>query len=122
MKTSKIEIPYDPEDPSKVALADVPTQCEVAHVSGDRYSAFLHITEADEPAADRTPTAFFVIRDGVDVPGMVITKDRHKPTQNPNLARDFDDDGVEKTKTYVRRIGKFESDDGDVMFVFERLS
>lgn len=119
MKTSKIAIPYILEDPTNVALADVPTHCEVVHVSGNASTAYLHITEADEPKADRTPTAFYVIRDGVDVEDMVVCKGANRPSTDPGRCRDGEED--EKVTTYVRRIGKFEVD-GEAVFVFERLS
>ncbi len=105
-------------------LVDMPTYCDVVFISGDAPDdgrpgeATLHITTSDKPGNGRTPTAFFVIEDGHDVPGLVI-QNQSGPAGDSGRRGPI---GDEDTNTYVRRVGKFQDDNGMLFFVFERLS
>lgn len=115
MKTSTIEIPYSSDDPTRVCLADVPSDAEVVHVSGDASTVTLHVSQPDKPSPKGRPTAFFVVADGTDTPGLATFSGA--PRCEPPTY--LDDDGDEVEFIQVRRIGKFETE-GQLFFVFER--
>ena len=124
MKCDKIEILFHTARPEDATLVDFPAYCEVVHVSGDVPedgqlegfgTAYLHINTPDKPSKARNPSAFYVIADGVDVPGFVISKRGDQGASN----RGMEDGDIEPT--FIRRVGKFTADSGVLFFVFERL-
>ncbi len=117
VKTQKIELPFNQEEPLLPILVDVPRSYEIVHVSGyldndgmDDGHAFLHVASSDDrPHVEMKATAFFVVPDGMDVPNwLVVTKSR------PDGCSYGDEE------TCVQRVGKFEVD-SELFFVFERM-
>ena len=120
MKSDKIAIEFDTNAVYEPTLIDFPSYCEVVHVSGEASErgpgiAHLHINLPDKPSNARTAKAFFVVADGVDVPGFVISKGKDYGAPHMNHA----DEDIEPT--FVRRVGKFTTPSGSLFFVFERL-